>query len=84
MIKLVVGLGNPGNEYENTRHNIAWILLDSYLSNKNWKSKFKGEYTDDSIDGEKRFFLKPMTYMNLSGESVRPLCDFLKSNLVKF
>jgi PTH1 family peptidyl-tRNA hydrolase len=78
MIKLVVGLGNPGNEYENTRHNIAWILLDSYLSNKNWKSKFKGEYTDDSIDGEKRFFLKPMTYMNLSGESVRPLCDFFK------
>lgn len=80
MIKLVVALGNPGLEYELTRHNIAWILVDTHpeISSKMWKSKFKGEYTDFSIIGEKVFVLKPQTYMNLSGESVWPLCQFFK------
>jgi PTH1 family peptidyl-tRNA hydrolase len=80
MIKLVIGLGNPGAEYELTRHNIGWLVLDSIdlIASSNWKSKFKGEFTDLSINGEKRYFLKPQTYMNLSGESARPLCDFFK------
>jgi PTH1 family peptidyl-tRNA hydrolase len=80
MIKLVVALGNPGREYEDTRHNIAWLVLDKFqaISSANWKSKFKGEYTDISIKGEKVYFLKPSTYMNLSGESVQPLCKFFK------
>ncbi len=80
MIKLVVALGNPGIEYEMTRHNIAWLLLDCFdaLENKPWKEKFKGLYTELSVLGEKRYFLKPMTYMNLSGESVLPLCQFYK------
>ncbi len=82
MIKLVVGLGNPGLDYENTRHNIAWIVLDNYskLDGTFWKSKFKGHYTDISFKGEKVYFLKPETYMNLSGESVGPLCKFFKIN----
>lgn len=80
MIKLVVGLGNPGSEYEFTRHNIGWLLLDAYnpISGNNWKSKFKGYYTDATIGSEKIYFLKPNTYMNLSGESVQPLCQFFK------
>ena len=80
MIKLVVGLGNPGVEYEFTRHNIAWILLDQFqkIQNNLWKSKWNGEYTDASIDGEKVYFLKPQTYMNLSGESVAPMANFFK------
>ncbi len=80
MIKLVVGLGNPGTEYEFTRHNIAWILFDQYqpLQAVNWKSKWKGEYTDITVAGNKVYFLKPMTYMNLSGESVGPMANFFK------
>ena len=80
MIKLIVALGNPGREYENTRHNIAWLVLDRFsaISNNNWKSKFKGIYTDASFGGEKVYFLKPETYMNLSGESVAPLMKFFK------
>jgi PTH1 family peptidyl-tRNA hydrolase len=80
MIKLVVGLGNPGAEYESTRHNIGWLLLDAFnpISGNNWKSKFKGFYTDATINSEKVYFLKPDTYMNLSGESVQPLCQFFK------
>lgn len=80
MIKLVVGLGNPGAEYELTRHNIGWLVLDSFkpIDGAFWKSKFKGSYTDKSIGGDKVYFLKPDTFMNLSGESVQPLCQFFK------
>lgn len=80
MIKLVVGVGNPGAEYELTRHNIAWLVLACFpeIENNNWKSRFKGEYTDASIGGDKVYFLKPQTYMNLSGESVQPLMHFFK------
>ncbi len=80
MIKLVVGVGNPGSEYEFTRHNIAWIIFDQHpdVNSSTWKSKWKSEYTDVRLDGEKRYFQKPMTFMNLSGEAVRPLCDLYK------
>lgn len=82
MIKLVVGLGNPGAEYELTRHNVAWILLDTHpeIRSANWKSKFKGEYTDFNVGTGKVYALKPQTFMNLSGESVAPLCQFFKIN----
>ena len=80
MIKLVVGLGNPGPEHELTRHNIGWLVIDSLeaIDGAFWKDKFKGVFTDKSINGEKVYFLKPQTYMNLSGESVQPLCQFFK------
>jgi PTH1 family peptidyl-tRNA hydrolase len=80
MIKLVVALGNPGREYEFTRHNIGWLVMDEIGHCKSgiWKTKFKGEYTDASINGEKIFFLKPQTFMNLSGESVAALAKFFK------
>ncbi len=79
MIKLVIALGNPGLEYELTRHNIGWLVVDGVdFGYSSWKKKFKGEYNDISHAGEKLYFLKPLTFMNLSGESARPLMDFFK------
>ncbi len=74
-MKLIVGLGNPGKEYENTRHNIGFMILDSFLKNE-WKNKFEGMYQIQSIDGEKVLFLKPLTYMNNSGISVSQAVNF--------
>jgi PTH1 family peptidyl-tRNA hydrolase len=80
MSHLIVGLGNPGLEYDGTRHNVAWDVLDklSFFSDLNWRDKFKGLYADKSISGEKFHFLKPMTFMNLSGQSVLALTSFFK------
>lgn len=79
-MKLVVGLGNFGKEYDNTRHNIGFRFLDAYLSETNviWKSKFKGLYCEKTINNEKVIFLKPQTYMNLSGESVILFVNYFK------
>jgi peptidyl-tRNA hydrolase, PTH1 family len=80
MNKLIVLLGNPGAEYEGTRHNIAWQVVDksSEFSSLPWKSKFKGLFASLDVNNDKIYFLKPETYMNLSGESVKPLCSFFK------
>jgi peptidyl-tRNA hydrolase, PTH1 family len=80
MFRLVVGLGNPGREYDETKHNIAWLLFKSYkpLQSAVWKNKFKGIYSDIDLKGQKVTFLLPQTYMNLSGESVQPLAAFYK------
>ena len=81
-MKLIVGLGNPGKEYENTRHNIGFYMLDSYLgSNIDWKSKFDGLYHQTVINGEKVLFLKPYKFINLSGEVVRKYVDFFKVDI---
>lgn len=78
---LVVGLGNPGREYAGTRHNVGFEAID-YLSEKLGfdisKIKFKGTIGEKNISGEKVIFLKPSTYMNLSGESVREAAAFYK------
>lgn len=69
-MKLIVGLGNPGKEYENTRHNVGFMVLDHYLNNDNWKNKFEGFFQIVDYGNEKILFLKPLTYMNNSGISV--------------
>ena len=78
---LIVGLGNPGKEYENTRHNIGFEAVD-YLANKYNidinRTKFKGVYGEGVICGKKVIILKPTTYMNLSGESIREVVNFYK------
>lgn len=66
-MKLVVGLGNPGKEYDKTRHNIGFMVIDNYLGSVNWSTKFNGMYTEKIINGEKVIFVKPQTYMNNSG-----------------
>lgn len=80
MFQLIVGVGNPGPEYAQTRHNIAWLFFDasSVFRSSLWKSKFKGEYCEGSVQGRKVYALKPQTYMNLSGESVQPMAAFYK------
>lgn len=69
-MKLIVGLGNPGKEYSNTRHNVGFMIIDQFIQNNNWQEKFDGLYQIVNIQGEKVLFLKPMTYMNLSGNAV--------------
>ena len=81
-MKLIVGLGNPGREYKDTRHNVGFIFLDSYLEKKGLelnKKKFNGFYSD-YVDnkGNKAIFLEPQTYMNLSGDCVIDFCRYFK------
>lgn len=73
-MKLIVGLGNPGEQYKNTRHNLGFIVLDNYLANKPLKKDFKSEY----IKINDVFFQKPQTYMNDSGIAVSELMNYYK------
>lgn len=78
---LVVGLGNIGKEYESTRHNIGFDVVDAIADKYNIqlnRQKFKGIYGEGRIGQEKVVLLKPSTYMNLSGESVREAVNFYK------
>ncbi len=78
-VKLIIGLGNPGKEYEKTRHNIGFMVVDNYLNQKDFgkmKEKFNGLYLETDINGEKVIFLKPLSYMNLSGTVVRKYVDY--------
>ncbi|GMB10069.1 aminoacyl-tRNA hydrolase [Thermolongibacillus altinsuensis] len=81
MVKLFVGLGNPGKEYERTRHNVGFMVIDE-LSRRFQVSldqaKFKGIFGIGMVGGEKVILCKPLTYMNLSGECVRPLMDYYR------
>ena len=80
-MKLIVGLGNPGKEYENTRHNIGFMVIDNYLKNEKFKTKFNGMYLKKVINNEEVIFLKPLSYMNLSGEVVKKYVNYFKINL---
>ena len=80
-MKLVVGLGNPGKQYENTRHNVGFIVLDNFLDGYKWSSKFNGLYTQAVINGEKIIFLKPQSFMNLSGGVVRKFVDYFDMDI---
>ncbi|WRP06691.1 aminoacyl-tRNA hydrolase [Rossellomorea aquimaris] len=78
-MKLIVGLGNPGSQYEKTRHNIGFVIIDALADRLGVslnQSKFKGLYGTYHYKGEKIVLLKPLTYMNLSGESIVPLMDY--------
>lgn len=76
---LIVGLGNPGSQYENTRHNVGFLTID-YLADmydiKVKKYKFDGLYGQGEISGQKVMLLKPQTYMNNSGTSVRDFYNY--------
>ncbi|TBR38237.1 aminoacyl-tRNA hydrolase [Marinomonas agarivorans] len=80
--KLLVGLGNPGNEYENTRHNAGaqWIeaLAQQSQCPLRLEKKFSGYFGKVYIGGEDRYLLIPTTYMNLSGKAVQAVCQFYK------
>ena len=84
-VKLIVGLGNPGKDYVNTRHNVGFDFIDTFLDNKKinpvWSKKFDGLYFQTEINGDKVIFLKPMTFMNLSGESVYKIINYFHINV---
>jgi aminoacyl-tRNA hydrolase len=78
---LIVGIGNIGQEYTNTRHNVGFMMLDYYTDFKNIyfsKKKFRGLYAEDIIENEKIIYLKPESYVNLSGEVIKKYVDFYK------
>lgn len=82
-IKLIVGLGNPGNKYDGTRHNIGFAVIDMFRENNDFpdwqeKSKFKAFVSEDFIAGKKIILAKPTTFMNDSGQAVRALKDFYR------
>ena len=82
MIKLIVGLGNPGQQYEKTRHNAGFLFLDSLAKDLGcaWsnQSKFQGLFAECSIAQAKVILLKPDTFMNRSGQAVGKVCRYYK------
>jgi PTH1 family peptidyl-tRNA hydrolase len=85
-LHLVVGLGNPGSEYDRTRHNIGFALLDrlyasltpAHLTSPPWRSKFGGLLAEFNGDRSRTLLLKPQTFMNRSGDSVQQCAAFYK------
>lgn len=78
---LVVGLGNPGDKYENTRHNVGFLAIDHIAEEQRvpvQKLKYRALTNTVELGGAKVLLMKPVTYMNLSGEAVRPAADFYK------
>lgn len=80
-MKLIVGLGNPGEQYKNTRHNVGFSLLDYFCKKNNIdfsKEQFNAKYAVTRIDGERVILIKPLSYMNLSGTVVKKFVDYFK------
>src|SRR5881275_774983 len=77
---LVVGLGNPGREYEGHRHNAGWLVVDELARRHgaSWKGKFSGKLAELRVDDHRVALLKPETYMNESGRSVAEAARFYK------
>ena len=83
-MKIIVGLGNPGKEYKNTRHNIGYMVLEELAARypvEKQESKFDAIIGHIRLKGEKVLLVKPLTYMNLSGRSVQPLVHWHKLDL---
>lgn len=82
---LIVGLGNPGKQYEKTRHNAGFLALDAIAKDvgaETWedKQKFAAFIAEGTLDGKAVLLVKPTTFMNLSGQSIKKLIDFYKLN----
>ncbi len=80
-MKIIVGLGNPGKQYELTRHNAGFLAVDHFLKSHeaiSCQSKFKAQICEYHEDGVKVFFVKPQSFMNLSGQVVSEIANFYK------
>ncbi|MDR0846266.1 MAG: aminoacyl-tRNA hydrolase [Lactobacillales bacterium] len=78
-MKVIVGLGNPGAKYAKTKHNVGWMALDEIAYRLGWQfdqNEFSADIATGHINGEKVMLVKPLTFMNLSGNSVGPLMTF--------
>lgn len=83
-MKLVVGLGNPGKDYENTRHNIGFMFLDGYLKAKginDFRNKMNGLFIKTKLYNEDVIFLKPQSFINLSGHVIKEYMNFYKIDI---
>ena len=83
---LIVGLGNPGKEYERTRHNMGFMSIDALAEKNNvsfQKQKFGGTYAEFTKAGVKVILLKPQRYINLSGEVIKQYVDYFKNPISK-
>lgn len=83
-MKLIVGIGNPGKEYENTRHNVGFMALDAIANKHNvdfTESKFKSLYTSIRVNNEKIILMKPQTYVNLSGSAVLSMMNYFNIDI---
>lgn len=80
-MKIIAGLGNPGAEYAKTKHNVGFMLMDAFavhLNAASWREDFHSLVTEIRIGGEKVFLVKPLTYMNNSGEALGPMLSYYK------
>ena len=83
-MKVVVGLGNPGNQYKDNRHNIGFMTIDEWAYQHHLafnKVMFDAVYAEEIINGEKVLFVKPQTFMNLSGQAIRPILNYFKVSI---
>ena len=83
-MRLLVGLGNPGSKYAETRHNVGYMVLDQFAQRwpgQKWRAKFSGDFTDVVFEDHRLGLLKPATYMNNSGLAVRQVMDFYRMDL---
>ncbi len=81
LMKIIAGLGNPGQKYDKTKHNTGFMTMDHYLDEKGLsldKDKFEGLWTKQKVNGEDVILLEPQTYMNESGRSVSQVANFFK------
>ena len=79
--KLIIGLGNPGDRYKFSRHNIGFLILDKYLQEKNLKFKKSSKFNAEICEDGNNIFLKPQTFMNKSGDSVAKVVNYYKCDL---
>ena len=83
-MKVIIGLGNPGKQYQNNRHNAGWLVLDALTKDlnlvDNWQNQFQSETLDTTINGQKVILMKPQTFMNDSGKAVKEIVNFYKLN----
>lgn len=77
-MRLIVGLGNPGKQYQNSKHNVGFMALDSYAEAKKIKYKKSIKFTSELIKLDGAILLKPKTFMNRSGIAVRKVCEYYK------
>lgn len=75
-MKIIVGLGNPGEQYHNTRHNIGWLFLDNLLGDVKWQESKK--FNAFLYESDENLYIKPQTFMNNSGDAVQKILNYYK------
>jgi len=77
-MKLIIGLGNPGKEYDKTRHNVGFLIADSFVEDNKWSKNEYAEYISGELETSKFIFIKPKIFMNISGKAVNHFMKYYK------